>query len=146
MPALIERLTSSGIDFKTQILKFVKDSTTKIIPEIKTTPRAVCHGICIPSTRPKVKYAFSPIPTLIATGVFAHMPFSTVATTVMSAVAVMSASIGMPVLLMIIAFTGTIYIIVKKVVSPALNSVFTLVPFCLSLKKSNSASLVIVNF
>ena len=146
MPALIERLTSSGMDFKTQILKFVKDSTTKIIPEMKTTPRAVCHGICIPSTRPKVKYAFKPIPTLMATGVFAHRPFSTVAITVISAVAVMSASIGMPVLLMIIAFTGTMYIIVKKVVSPALNSVFTLVPFCLSLKKSNSASLVIVNF
>ena len=111
-----------------------------MMPEMKTTPRAVCHGICIPSTSPKVKYAFSPIPTLIATGVFAHRPFSTVAITVMSAVAVMSASIGIPVLLMIIAFTGTIYIIVRKVVSPALNSVFTLVPFCLSLKKSIFAS------
>ena len=80
------------------------------------------------------------MPTLIATGVFAQRPFSMVEKTVINAVAVIKASYGMPVLLIIIAFTGTIYIIAKNVVSPAPNSCFTLVLFCAKSKNFTPSS------
>ena len=108
IPALIARRKSSGMDLITQILKFVKDSATKITPDKKTTPSAVCQGTFMPKTNPKVKYAFNPIPTLIATGVFAQSPFKTVESIVIIAVAVISASKGIPALLIMLAFTGTI--------------------------------------
>jgi hypothetical protein len=61
----------------------------------------------------------------MAIGVFAQSPFSMVEKIVIRAVAVIRASIGIPALLIMMAFTGTIYIMVRKVVKPAKNSVLT---------------------
>ena len=107
IPALMARRKSLGTLSIIHTRKRVKERAKKITPERKTTPSAVCHGICIPSTKPKVKYALSPIPTLMAIGVLAQRPLSTVAKIVISAVAVMSASMGIPALLMMMALTGT---------------------------------------
>jgi len=146
IPALIARLKSAGTLCIIQTRNFVNERIRNKIPEINTTPSAVCQGTFIPKTSPKVKYALSPIPTLIAIGVFAQSPLSTVEKIVINAVAVMSASMGIPVLLIIIALTGTMYIMVKKVVKPAVISVLTVVPFFSSLKNPTIFSLIGFDF
>jgi hypothetical protein len=65
------------------------------------------------------------MPTLIATGVLDHNPLRIEANIVITAVAVMRASYGMPETLNIYALTGTIYNIAINVVKPAATSVFT---------------------
>ena len=107
IPALMARRRSSGIDLITQTRKLVNESTVKSAPLIATMPSALCHGIFASTHNAKVKYAFSPMPTLSATGVFAKSPLNNVAIIVISAVAVTSASNGIPAMLIMLAFTGT---------------------------------------
>ena len=61
-------------------------------------------------------------------GVLDHRPFATVAIMVMAAVAVSTASMGMPAFAMMIPLSGTMYMTVKKVVAPASTSVRIVVP------------------
>ncbi len=68
----------------------------KTIPEINTTPKAVCQSTPCPITRVYVKKAFNPIPGAIAKGTLAHSPANNVPMAAATTVTVISAALSIP--------------------------------------------------
>ena len=81
----------------------------------------------MPCTNVKAKKAFNPIPGAKAKGNFAQIAITNVAKNAAKAVAVNTAPRSIDAAERISGFTARIYDIVKKVVTPAMISVFTFI-------------------
>ena len=120
-------LNVSGIAFtiNSRILNTVNRINTS--PSIKTAAKALSQEYPMPCTNVKAKKAFNPIPGARAKGNFAKIAITSVAKDAAKAVAVNTAPRSIDAAERISGFTARIYDIVKKVVTPAMISVFTFI-------------------
>ena len=94
---------------------------------MNTAAKAASQEKPIPWTNVKAKKAFNPIPGANAKGNFAIMAITNVAIEAAKAVAVKTAPLSIEAADSISGFTAKIYDMVRKVVTPAIISVFTFI-------------------
>ncbi|MPN32744.1 hypothetical protein SDC9_180224 [bioreactor metagenome] len=140
MPPEMAYCRETGMALMMALRSLVTVIRMLIRPQMKTMASACCQVKPIRKTMVKVKKAFSPMPGAWAKGTLATRPIIRVPMTAARIVAMNTAFLSIPARERMLGLTNMMYAMVRKVVSPANNSVFTSVLFSRSLKKCSMSS------